>query len=87
MTIQTTLDPMLPRRVELYAAIYPMMWLAYFFELGIGRAQAGTLAGWTINGLPANVRLRRYLARALAWPDPDFSSQLAELGDLPLFPS
>jgi hypothetical protein len=87
LAIQATLDPTLPRRVELYAAIYPMFWLALFFKLGIGRAQAGTLAGWTINGLPANIRLRRYLARALAWPDPDFSRQLAELGDLRLFPS
>jgi aminoglycoside phosphotransferase (APT) family kinase protein len=80
------LDPALPRRVELYAAIYPLFWLALFFKLGIRRAQEGTLAGWTINGLPANLRLRRYLARAQVWPDPDFSRQLDALAGLDLFP-
>jgi aminoglycoside phosphotransferase (APT) family kinase protein len=82
----TPLDPTLPRRVELYGAIYPLFWLALFFKLGIGRARAGTLAGWTINGLPANERLRRYLARALAWPDPEYATWLDELADLELFP-
>ena len=76
LSTQTTLDPTLPRRVELYAALYPMFWLAIFFRIGIARAQAGTLAGWTINELPANVRLRRYLARSFAWPDPDFGVSL-----------
>jgi hypothetical protein len=87
LAAQTPLDLTLPRRVELYAAIYPMFWLALFFKAGISRAHAGTLAGWTINGLPANVRLRRYLARALAWPAPDFDSQLAALAGERFFPT
>jgi aminoglycoside phosphotransferase (APT) family kinase protein len=87
LAAQTPLDPLLPRRVELYTAVYPLFWLSLFFKLGIGRARAGTLAGWTINGLEANPRLRRYLARALAWPDPDFSRELAALGDLRFFPT
>jgi aminoglycoside phosphotransferase (APT) family kinase protein len=87
LAAQTARDPTLPRRVELYGAIYPMFWLALFLKLSIARAQAGTLAGWTINGLPANLRLRRYLARALAWPAPDFAAQLEELGDLELLPT
>jgi hypothetical protein len=80
-------DDHLRRRVHLYAAIYPLYWLALLFRIGIERAEAGTLASWTVNGLPADIRLRRYLARALAWPDPDPSRQLADLGDLRFFPS
>lgn len=87
LAAQTPHDPTLPRRVELYGAIYPLFWLALFCKLGIARAQAGTLPGWTINGLPANERLRRYLARALAWPNPEFSSQLDTIRGLELFPA
>ena len=47
---------------------------------GFGRAAGRHVGGWTINGLPANVRLRRYLARALAWPDQDFSRQTRRAG-------
>jgi aminoglycoside phosphotransferase (APT) family kinase protein len=83
---RAALDPLLPRRIELYAALYPFFWLALFFRLGIRRAQEGSLAGWTINGLPANHRLRRYLARAIAWPDPDFSRELDGLTGLEMFP-
>jgi aminoglycoside phosphotransferase (APT) family kinase protein len=86
LAVQAALDPALPRRIHLYAALFPLFWLALFFRLGIDRAQAGTLAGWTINGLPANARLRRYLARALTWPDPDIARQLDGLGDLSFFP-
>ncbi len=80
-------DPLLRQRIHLYAAIYPLYWLALLVRIGLERVRAGTLASWTVNGLPADVRLRRYLARALAWPDPDFGRHLAELGDLRLFPS
>jgi hypothetical protein len=86
LSVQAPGDPLLRRRIHLYAAIYPLCWLALLFEIGLERARNGTLSSWTVNGLPADVRLRRYLARALAWPDPDFRSQLAELGDLRLFP-
>ena len=64
-----------------------MFWLSTLFRIGVERARDGTLVGWTANGLPANVRLRRYLARALAWPDPDFSQQLDALADLQFFPT
>lgn len=86
LAILAPLDPALPRRIDLYAAIYPIFWLSVLFCEGIRRAAEGRLAGWTINGLPANARLRRYLARALAWPDPDFSMSLDGLGDLDFFP-
>ena len=86
LAVQTPRDPLLRQRIHLYAALYPLYWLALLFRIGLERAREGTLATWTVNGLPADVRLRRYLARALAWPDRDFSGQLAELEDLRLFP-
>jgi hypothetical protein len=44
------------------------------------------LVGWTANGLPINARLRRFLARAQAWPAADFSQQLLSLEGAPFFP-
>jgi Ser/Thr protein kinase RdoA (MazF antagonist) len=88
LAAMTPKDPLLPRRIELYGAIDPVFWLSLLtFQEGLRRAESGELGGWMINGLPANVRLRRYLARALAWPVHDFSSHLAELSDLRFFPS
>jgi aminoglycoside phosphotransferase (APT) family kinase protein len=86
LAAQAALDPSLPRRIELYAAIYPMFWLSLLCQEGIRRAQEGRLAGWTINGLPANERLRRYLAQAVAWPDRDFSRRLDGVAGLTFFP-
>jgi hypothetical protein len=81
------LDPLLPRRIELYMAIDPVFWLSVLvFQEGLRRAEQGGLAGWTINGLPANERLRRYLARGLAWPGEEFERELAALADLTFFP-
>ncbi len=79
-------DADLGQRLHLYAAIYPLFWLSTLFRIGLERAQNGSLAGWNVNGMPANVRLRRYLARGLAWPASDFSAELAALSDIPFFP-
>ena len=88
LAVMTPKDPLLRRRIELYGAIDSVFWLSVLvFQEGLRRAETGGLDGWMINGLPANVRLRRYLARALAWPEYDFSSHLAELKDLRFFPS
>jgi hypothetical protein len=87
LTVMTARDPLLSRRIELYAAIYPLFWLSVMFQEGVRRAEAGRLAGWEVNGLPANVRLRRYLAYALAWPEGDFVRELDLLADLEFFPT
>lgn len=79
-------DPTLPRRIHLYAALYPLFWLNLLLRVGIERARTGALATWTVNGLAPDTRLRRYLARALAWPDSDFSGQLETLEDVRFFP-
>jgi hypothetical protein len=49
------------------------------------RGALGTLDAWQINEVEPNVRLRRYLARAQAWPDPDPAAALANLGDIIFF--
>jgi len=79
-------DPQLARRVHLYLALFPAFWLAVSIRAGIHAAQAGTLAGWRINGRSPNQRLRRYLARSLAWPETEFEDQLAVLADVRFFP-
>jgi aminoglycoside phosphotransferase (APT) family kinase protein len=79
-------DPGLRERTRLYLGRHPVFWLSVLTMTGVHRANAGTLAGWTINELPANLRLRRYLARALAWPDGDVAAHLDALADVRFFP-
>lgn len=87
LTAMTPRDPSLARRIALYMAIDPLFWLSVLFVEGLRRVEAGRLAGWAVNGLPANQRLRRYLARGLAWPEPEFSDRLDELAGLEFFPT
>ncbi len=58
-------DADIDERMQLYLGVFPLFWLSTLVRLGMKRASAGQLAGWTVNALPANQRLRRYLARAL----------------------
>ncbi len=80
-------DPWFERRLHAYRAIFPLVWLAMLLNAGAQKAQTGGLAHWLINDMAANERLRRYLARALTWPDTDFDLQLAELEDSLFFPT
>jgi len=84
---QGKLDPDLPDRLHLYLALLPVFWLAVLAREGLHRVGTEQLASWRVNGLPANERLRRYLARALAWPEMDFAEQMEALADVELFPS
>lgn len=67
LAVRGQLDPQLAHRMHLYLAIFPIFWLTVLTNQGVKLARAGRLANWMVNGLPANARLRRYLARALAW--------------------
>lgn len=78
-------DPALAQRFQLYLAIFPLFWLALGCTSIIQRARTGQLKEWTINGLPANLRLQRYLARTIAWPTGEFEQQLEQLADLKFF--
>ncbi len=79
-------DAAFDERLHAYLAIFPIFWLALLLNVGVQRAQAGTLSGWQINEMPANERLRRYLARALAGPDASFDDHLASLAANRFFP-
>ena len=79
-------DPNLWDRAHLYLALFPLYWLSRLLRVGAERARNAALTGWSINGRPPNWRLRRYLARATAWPDPDFSRALATAQTLTFFP-
>jgi hypothetical protein len=86
LPVHQTADAAFAERLRNYLAIFPIFWLALLLNAGVRRAQAGELSGWQINEMPANERLRRYLARALAWPDAALDSQLASLPASRFFP-
>lgn len=79
------LDSWFERRLNLYMAIFPLWWMS--IVISRGRSQPEKLSTWSINGLPVNERLRHYLARALAWPEMNFASNLEKLIDLQFFPA
>jgi hypothetical protein len=79
-------DPSRMEHVQRYLALFPIVWLSLLLGHGLDRARQGWLAGWTINGLPANQRLRRDLARAIVWPDHECDRQLAALTEIVFFP-
>jgi len=83
---RSAVDAGLARRAHLYQALFPIFWLTVIMNQGRHRANTGGLESWSINGLPANQRLRRYLARALAWPDLNFERELQQLHDVEFFP-
>jgi hypothetical protein len=86
LPVHQTTDAAFAERLRNYLAIFPIFCLALLLNAGVRRAQAGALSGWQINEMPANERLRRYLARALAWPDVAFDSHLASLPVARFFP-
>jgi aminoglycoside phosphotransferase (APT) family kinase protein len=79
-------DPTLEKRVHLYLGIFSIFWLAIFLNVGLNRVQSGQTTTWQINGQPAHLRLQRYLARALTWPDKTFLSHLSSLESVIFFP-
>lgn len=66
LAVRGTIDPHLSRRLHLYLAVFPIFWLVTLLDQGMRLSGAAQLEGWSVNGLPAEVRLRRYAARALA---------------------
>jgi hypothetical protein len=72
-------------RLEGYLAIFPVFWLGILLADGMRHSADGTLESWLINEMEPNARLRRYLARALAWPDRDPTTALSNLGDVVFF--
>lgn len=80
-------DPHFSDRVHHYLAIFPVFWLLGLLNYGLNRAEQGkSLLNWQTNGLPVNIRLRRFLAQAQAWPTKPTAADLASLAKLNFFP-
>jgi hypothetical protein len=80
------MDGEVASRARLYLAIFPLFWLNIIIRRGMRLASDGQLANWKVNGLPGNERLRRYLARALSWPEMDYRRTLEDLRAVEFFP-
>jgi hypothetical protein len=78
-------DPGFERRVQGCLGIFPVFWLGLLLADGMRRIADGNFDGWLINEMDPNARLRRYLARAQALPDPDPTVALLRLGDMRFF--
>jgi len=86
LAAHSKIDPRVGVRLQRYLAIFPIFWLMIIIRRGIQLASANRLAGWMSNGIPANLRLQRYLARALAWPKMDYKDTLETLREIEFFP-
>ena len=80
------LDPTLAERVHLYLGLFPVWWLSILLGHGMERARRKSTLQVSVNDLPVNVRLRRYVARALSWPDTATPVDIDDLADLDFFP-
>jgi Phosphotransferase enzyme family len=63
-------DPGFESRLQGCLAVFPVFWLGILLEDGMQRMAGGELDTWRVNEMEPNARLRRYLARAQAWPAP-----------------
>jgi aminoglycoside phosphotransferase (APT) family kinase protein len=87
LAVRRAVDPRIDERIHLYGAIYSVFWLAMVLRQGMRAAEDGALTTWSVNGLPGEWRLQRYLGRALAWPDGGARASHRALGELAFFPS
>jgi hypothetical protein len=81
-------DPYFNERIHYYLAIFPIFYLLVLLSTGKSRAKAGKpLKEWQPNRIPVNIQLRRYLARAQAWPDKPTAANMASIAHLEFFPT
>jgi hypothetical protein len=83
IAVQKGTMPSVERRFRSYLLLTSVFWLGLFLSLGTTRQR---FEGWEANGLPVARRLQRYLARALAYPSLDFTTQLSQTRLLRFFP-
>lgn len=86
LAARETFDQNLWHRIVLYQALFQLYFLAVLVYRNVERLRAGQATMAHVNGMPINLRLRRYLARALAWPEMEFSRQLESLEGIEFFP-
>jgi aminoglycoside phosphotransferase (APT) family kinase protein len=72
-------------RLRGYLALFPVFWLGVLLSEGLRRAASGALEGWLVNDIEPNQRLRRYVARGLAWPATDPSDRLSDVAHVTFF--
>jgi hypothetical protein len=77
-------DPDFPNQMHRYLALFPIFWLSLILAGGVKLALSNRLANWTVNEIPVNQRLGRYLVRARAWPEMSYEHWL-ENTELPCF--
>ena len=87
LAARSQIDPMLSLRMELWCGGFSIFRLGHLLVDGVARYRTGRLDNWRVNDMPANLRLRRYLARGLAWPASDFAGSLTQLAGLTFFES
>jgi thiamine kinase-like enzyme len=75
----------LSSRIEEYGLVIPLFYMLILMRYGVGVSKAGRLAEWQINEMPANLRLQRYLARAMAGSMFDFDP--SAYADVLFFPT
>ncbi len=85
-TAQIKNDPHIERRSFLYYGLAPMFWLGLLLNAGVNRANSVGFSDWFANGIPTQARLRRHLARSLAYPNVDFSRHLERVKAIIFFP-
>ena len=73
-------DARLAHRMHYYLAIFPLFWMSIIINRQLQQSDAET-----VNELAASERVRRYLARSMAWPDGDFDAILKSLDGLVVF--
>jgi len=78
-------DSEFEQRLRGYLAVFPVFWLGILLADGMRRIADGEFETWMVNEMEPNARLRRYLTRAQAWPDPDPTAALSKLGDVVFF--
>ena len=82
---QRRLDAEIEKRLHYYNAAFPLFWLSGLMSLGLRLWETGRLEGWVINEMNPNERLRRYLARVIAWPSMEYELHLEAVGDYEFF--
>jgi aminoglycoside phosphotransferase (APT) family kinase protein len=86
LAVRGSADPGLERRLQIYQVLLSFLWLSILLSRGVVLSQESRLNEWLINEMPANQRLRRYLARVLVRPGGGLTGQLEELSGLTFFP-
>ena len=80
------IDDDLSERLHLYRGLLPVWWLAILLSEGLRRFAAGQLNNWLIHDMSPNLKLRRYLARALTWPAYELDEKISQLEENCFFP-